>query len=101
RTPSSPLSREPHPHLAAADADGSDVTTPVIGDRTAARAQTYVWMLTAAMAAAGGLLWVTTLRTWGAVAPPHFPLPLWLQIVVFGIAEACVVHMHFQRHANS
>src|SRR5438067_9488270 len=53
------------------------------------------------MALTGGLLWATVLRTWPALAPPSFPLPLWLQIVVFGMAEACVVHMHFQRHANS
>src|SRR5436190_16260406 len=53
------------------------------------------------MALAGGLLWATVMRTWPALAPPSFPLPLWLQIAVFGVAEACVVHMHFQRHANS
>ena len=67
----------------------------------AARAQTYVWLLTAAMALVGVLLWATALRTWPAIAPPAFPLPLWLQVGVFAVAEACVVHMHFQQNTNS
>src|SRR3954452_19740443 len=53
------------------------------------------------MALAGAALWATVFRTWPAVAPPSFAMPLWLQIGIFAATEACVVHLHLQRHTNS
>src|SRR4051794_14816361 len=70
--------------------------------RAVERARSPVWGLTAAMAAVGLALGLTTLRHWGPVVePPAVVLPWIALTALFALAELCVVSVQFQQEATT
>src|SRR3954452_1578431 len=69
--------------------------------RAVERAHSPVWGLTAAMAAVGLALGLTTLRHWGPVVPPAVVLPWIALTALFALGELCVVSVQFQQEATT
>src|SRR3954451_7558969 len=69
--------------------------------RAVERAHSPVWGLTAAMAAVGLALGLTTLRHWGPVVPPAVVVPWIALAALFALAELCVVSVQFQLEATT
>jgi diguanylate cyclase (GGDEF)-like protein len=66
--------------------------------RVAERRARALWGLTTLVAVAGGLL---ALVLADAGAPGRQTLPWWALLLLFGVTECCVVHVHFRRSAHS
>jgi hypothetical protein len=58
-----------------------------------------VWGLNVALLATAAALYIGPVHGLRPLAHPH--LPWWAIAIAFGIAERCVVHLHFRRGAHS
>jgi len=67
--------------------------------RTLLRGPASVWLLTAAIAAAAGLVWRDGLTL--GHAPAGVWLPWWGIAVAFYVAEAWPIHVHFRKQAHT